>query len=66
MDMEITRLATVSWLPIPDRHVFAIRAGLLSPDCSRAESSRPLAKVPQHVPMLDWPRTLFEDGMFCN
>jgi len=62
MEMEIARLANVSWLHIPDRQVLAMRTASLS--CNSA--SRFSAEVQEPVPMLDWPSTLFDDEVLVH
>jgi hypothetical protein len=66
MDMEITRLANASWLHIPDRQVFAIRAVWLCSDGSRTQPNAASGTPLQRVPVLDWPPTLFEEAQVCH
>jgi hypothetical protein len=61
MDMEFVRPADVSWLQIPDRQVLATRAVSWSTGGSPTQWGGAFAKVPQRVPMLDWPSALFDD-----
>ena len=62
MDIEIARLANQPWFQIPDRQVFAMRAGF---PCWKASRARP-GNVAERVPMLAWPPTLFEDEDLCQ
>ena len=59
--MEIARLASASWLRIPDWQVLAMRAALLSPDDSRRGPGNAPRIAPPCLPPLDWPPALFQD-----
>ena len=58
MSMEITRLASVSWLRRPDRQFLVMRAALLA---LRSQSPAPSGNATQRLPELDWPQALFAD-----
>jgi hypothetical protein len=63
MDMEIGRLASTSWLQIPDWQAFVMHTVRMS---SQAQPASSQGQLPPHVPMLDWSATLFEDERFCR
>jgi hypothetical protein len=66
MDMEIARLANISWLRPADPQVFAMRAVWQCPDRSWLKSGMLAARDPLPVPVLDWPATLFQDATLCH
>jgi hypothetical protein len=66
MDMQIARLVNISWLRVPERQDFAMRAILLSSLRSRAPLDGPPDTAAQPVPMLAWPANLFSDEKLDN
>jgi hypothetical protein len=66
MDMQIARLVNLSWLQVPERQNFAMRAILLSSLRSPAPLDGPSAAAPQRVPALSWPANLFSDEKLDN
>ncbi len=61
MDLEIARLANVSRLLMTDRQMIAIRSALFTHSNARIEPGVGLDAKSRHLPMLDWPTTLFQD-----
>jgi hypothetical protein len=60
MDMEILTAANDSWLQVSDGQILARPAAWFR-DQTSAQSRSSAANLPQPLPMLNWPPTLFDD-----
>ena len=61
MDTQSMTMVTDPWLQVLDRELFALPAAAWFRDRMFAQAHASAAKLPQPVPMLNWPPTLFDD-----
>jgi hypothetical protein len=61
MDMEMVKLADVSWFQAPRPQVFVMWTVPQASSDSPAKSRGSFVDYPQRVPVLNWPAALFDD-----